>query len=364
MKQNFKKFLLKQAMEHPTMEPQDVYKQIFQVVFGAEHLLTDKNAAYTYLQKEYEELIPEEGWLCEQIGENVFRINLRVWKQRKIPLQWLFGLFVGSVEIHGKQSGKAQESRKEAFRQCVEDAKTLVKEGAFAFSEEDFLQYVEEYEKTGIKAVHHSEGYRAAERPAYRVVSSEYVRLLPILETVAALMAQRANQIQEPIVVAIDGRCASGKSTMAKMLSEIMEVGIVHMDDFYLPMELRTEERFSQPGGNVHYERFCKEVLPRLKKGEAFSYQRFDCSKMQLGENREVKGADVYVVEGAYSFHPMLGDYAAVKVFSDIEPGEQIRRIEERDGSAVLSKFRERWIPLEEAYFAAYDVKQAADRIV
>ena len=32
------------------------------------------------------------------------------------------------------------------------------------------------------------------------------------------------------------------------------------MDDFFLPMELRTAERLEEPGGNVHYERFSAEV--------------------------------------------------------------------------------------------------------
>ena len=62
-------------------------------------------------------------------------------------------------------------------------------------------------------------------------------------------------------VIALDGRAASGKSTLSEDVRKVMDVDIVHMDDFFLPKELRTPERFLEPGGNVHYERFISEVI-------------------------------------------------------------------------------------------------------
>lgn len=156
---------------------------------------------------------------------------------------------------------------------------------------------------------------------------------------------------KEICVIAIDGRCASGKTTLAGMLAEELGAGVIHMDDFFLPPELRTKERFSKPGGNVHYERVREEVLPHLKKREDFTYRRFDCGSMAPGGLVKVKGAPYYIVEGAYSCHPALGDYMSLRVFSDVEREEQLRRIERRDGSARLENFKKRWIPLEEAYF-------------
>lgn len=185
-------------------------------------------------------------------------------------------------------------------------------------------------------------------------------RLAPILERMTAIQKEKKGKV----VIAIDGRCASGKSTMADMLSEIIGASVIRMDDFYLPMEMRTEERLAQPGGNVYYERFKEEVLMPLEKGETFSYRRFDCSKMELGEWQEVPKSDFYVVEGAYSCLPYLGDYADIKVFSHIDPEEQLRRIGARNGQEKLAMFRERWIPMEERYFAFYSIKEAADILI
>lgn len=186
-----------------------------------------------------------------------------------------------------------------------------------------------------------------------------YLRVIPILRW---LEEQRSDEV--PIVIAIDGRCASGKSTMAQILSEVTGAGVVHMDDFFLPPELRTEERLAQPGGNVHYERFRQEVLPFLKGKEAFGYRRFDCGKMEPGELQVVSESPVRIVEGAYSNHPVFGEYADLQVFSDVEPSEQLERIKARDGENRLSIFRERWIPMEENYFAAFGIRQKATIVV
>lgn len=71
-------------------------------------------------------------------------------------------------------------------------------------------------------------------------------------------------------VIAMDGRAAAGKTTLAEELAVTLGGAVVHMDDFFLPGELRTPERLAAPGGNVHAERFAEEVLPYLRRGEAF----------------------------------------------------------------------------------------------
>jgi len=83
---NRQQYLRKQAAEHPSMQPQDVYKLIFQATFGAEHLLQDVDAAYEYFQKEYQEVVPGKKPLWEQIGDTKCKkplnaICLRLKKQ-------------------------------------------------------------------------------------------------------------------------------------------------------------------------------------------------------------------------------------------------------------------------------------------
>lgn len=179
-------------------------------------------------------------------------------------------------------------------------------------------------------------------------------RLIPILERAAACDTR-------PCVIALDGPAASGKTTLAEMLKTLLPADVIHMDDFFLPISLRTPERFAQPGGNVHYERFQEEVLPRLRSPECFSYRRFDCSVMDFRGERAVGMQPFRIVEGSYSTHPALGRYADITIFSQAEPEEQMARILRRSGPEKAERFRREWIPLEEAYFSAYDIREQAD---
>ena len=165
-------------------------------------------------------------------------------------------------------------------------------------------------------------------------------------------------------IIAIDGRAASGKTTGALALAEFLGAGVVHMDDFFPPPALRTPERMNKPGGNIHHERFAAEVLPFLRGENAFSYRIFDCSRMEFYGEREVAASPWRVVEGAYSCHPMLGAYMDLRVFSDVAPDMQLARIEARNGTEKAADFAAKWIPLEEAYLKAFQIKEHAHTVI
>lgn len=365
-------FLQEQAARHPAIEPVDVIKLCYQAAFGAEHLLEDREAAFQYLRQEYDRVLPdEEEPLYEAISAGICRVNLGAWKQRKLPVRWLFRMFAETasrsrMEGHPRQEGVTGIT---FFQDCLKEAGNLVSAGAFGFDRKTWEAFLASYPTDHPVAVHHSEAYRQAEKPAYRLVSSGFIRLFPILEAVCAHYvhwAQGGYREDDPgkCVVAIDGRCASGKTTLAEQLAVVTGAGVVHMDDFFLPPELRTVERLKEPGGNVHYERFQQEVLPALERGEDFSYRCFDCGRMTFDQERRVFGTRIVVVEGAYSCHPKLGEYMTVRVFSDVEGREQQRRIAARDGEEALAAFRERWIPMEENYFKVYRIRERAEIVL
>ena len=78
---------------------------------------------------------------------------------------------------------------------------------------------------------------------------------------------------KDHLLIAIDGRCGSGKSTLGAYLQQKMHGNLLHMDDFYLRPEQRTPKRWEEPGGNVDWERFLEEVLLPLHKGTKFTYR-------------------------------------------------------------------------------------------
>ena len=190
-------------------------------------------------------------------------------------------------------------------------------------------------------------------------------KLLKVIEECSGVNGDAdAGTLESPFIIAIDGRAASGKSTLAQQLSELLDADVIHIDDFFLPLPLRTEERLEEPGGNVHYERFAEEVLLYLKSPAAFSYRIFDCSKMDYEGERFIGNKAIRIVEGSYSHHPKFGNYADLLVFSDVDAEVQMRRIRLRNGEEKAQMFATKWIPMEERYFADCDVKESANMVV
>lgn len=167
-------------------------------------------------------------------------------------------------------------------------------------------------------------------------------------------------QKKQKVLVAIDGRCASGKTTLAERLAESLSCNVIHMDDFFLRPEQRRAERYDEPGGNVDRERFTEEVVLPLKAGIAFSYRPFDCHTMTLAEPIEVNPNMVTVIEGTYSCHPMLWDFYDLHIFLTVSPEKQIHRLIERN-KENFEMFREKWIPLEERYFSVCEIERQCE---
>lgn len=177
-----------------------------------------------------------------------------------------------------------------------------------------------------------------------------------LLKTIEELSHEK-----DHLIVALDGRCASGKTTLAAYLKESMECNIIPMDHFFLQPHMRTPQRLSQPGGNVDYERFFTEILLPLKTGEKFTYQPYNCKKQSLDSAIEVVPAAITIIEGSYSCHPYLRNSYDLKVFLSTPADEQKRRITERNGENGWEMFRKRWIPLEELYFSNLEIDKQCD---
>ncbi len=340
---NFTAYVKEQLHLHPSTQPRDVIKQCYQAAKGAEHLLMDTTRARAYFDQEYAATPADAAQpLFEAISDNVCRVNLAAWKAASLPAEWLFRMFVHTASVPMGGSDLLEQYIKE----------TAVVASALPGWEESLAAWQE----AGMPAVHHSDAYRTAEKPAYRIVNGRFRCIMPIL--------QRLQEDSSIRVIAMDGRAASGKSTKAELLHAVLEVPVVHMDDFFLPPALRTPERLAQPGGNVDYERFAQEVVPHLASDAPFAYRVFDCSQMDFGGMREIAAAPLRIVEGSYAHHPALGDYADLRVFSTVEADEQMARILRRNGERMAEMFRTRWIPMEEKYFSYFGIREKADIVL
>ena len=107
----------------------------------------------------------------------------------------------------------------------------------------------------------------------------------------------------------------------------------------------------------MDHERFLAEVMQPLRSRQPFAYRPFDCSVMALGQPVQVTPGRLCVVEGAYSMHPSLSQDYDLSAFLQINPELQQQRILQRNGPAMLRRFTEEWIPLEQLYFRQLNVQ-------
>lgn len=168
-------------------------------------------------------------------------------------------------------------------------------------------------------------------------------------------------EIKDKKIIAIDGRCASGKTTLANKLSKTIDCSVIHMDEFFLRPSQRSIERLNEPGGNVDYERFIIEVINPLKDKKDFIYKAWDCHKEEFSEDIRINPNKLTIIEGSYSCHPIFNKYYDLSIFLDINYDTQLKRIKNRNGKDNLLMFKDKWIPLEEKYFEHFDIKDDCD---
>ncbi len=151
------------ATKYPKMRPTDAVKLVYQACFGPGHIILDKERAFEYLKREYEATRPREtAPLCEPIGGGVLRVNLAALDPNGISIDELFEAFITSAEEEWCDMSE--------FLQALEMLKALAGDNLFRFSVSELDEYLCEYAGAGYPMVSHSEEYRAAYEPAYRIV--------------------------------------------------------------------------------------------------------------------------------------------------------------------------------------------------
>ncbi len=158
----------KNQLQKKQFDIQDAYKLIYQSVFGLEHLLNDQEMARHWLEQELDSIEGESNEpLIEQISDSgeVVRLNLRPYKQLKGTATQLFqAMIFSSQQIHGTR---------ERFLSLWRQFQQAVAAGLLDFDQEALLHFDRFMSAKDYPPIHHSAGYREANRPAYRVLSQK-----------------------------------------------------------------------------------------------------------------------------------------------------------------------------------------------
>lgn len=184
---------------------------------------------------------------------------------------------------------------------------------------------------------------------------SSIERFKPVVAELEQLIRDRH---KERIIVAIDGKCGSGKTTLATYLSNKYDCNLFHMDDFFLQSHQRVINRLNEVGGNVDYERFQEEVLKPLLLGQTVKYRTYNCMLQVIDKEYDIHPKKLNIIEGSYSQHPYFKEPYDLCIFLDIDDRTQREIIRKRNGLEMLNLFLDKWIPMENRYFEKFKIKE------
>ena len=161
---DMKTAVTRQLQEFPQTRLQDIYKSFYQNYFGAEHLITDTTSVRAYLQREVVEAAADSiaNPYYEPTGANgaYVRVYLRCITENLITEQQLFDAFL--------RSARPQQRMEDWHRLWQEEIVPAARNAGIDFSDEELDALTDASRQN--RAVRHSDGYRNAYHPHYRIV--------------------------------------------------------------------------------------------------------------------------------------------------------------------------------------------------
>jgi hypothetical protein len=146
--------------------------------------------------------------------------------------------------------------------------------------------------------------------------------------------------VATPLVVAIDGHGAAGKTTIAAELEVALGASSVHMDEYLLDEYVHET---SGPGDPHPMARYYAWHALRVEALEPMIRMR--CETGGLGEGRPL-----VIVEGVSSASPALADLVDRAVFVQTPETVRLERLHSRISD---EEWDEDWLAAERAYFAS-----------
>ena len=201
---------------------------------------------------------------------------------------------------------------------------------------------------------------------------------LPLEGARDAIVARARRQLagrDRPLLIAIDGRSGTGKSTLATLVAEALDAALIRSDDFYAAHvpdaawdRCGAAEKVARV---IDWRRLRAEALEPLLRGEPAVWHPFDFARGRPDGTYPLKReadrcepAEVIVVEGAYACRPELADLIDLAVLVATPDGERRARLAAREDPDFLRAWHARWDDAEAFYFTEVRPPSAFDVVI
>jgi uridine kinase len=189
----------------------------------------------------------------------------------------------------------------------------------------------------------------------------------------AALLAREIHEIASerpgPVLVALDGRSAAGKSTLAAAVAARVGGHVIDGDDFYSGGTAETWDEMSAAEKASHCIDWRRQrpVLEKLSRGEPASWRPYDWETDDgslSGPPVTCDPAPVIILDGAYSARPELADLFHLRVLLEAPTDLRKKRLVQREGEDYRVDWNRRWDDAEQWYFAQVMPPDSFDLVI
>lgn len=345
-----KEILLQHYKDYPKARLQDFFVLIHQSEFGSSLSIADFKENSTHMTDAKIFLKDDEfESFIEVLSPQLCRLYLQILNQTSLQAR----TFYRFLEL----SANKARGHSKSYNEKIKVLSNLCVSGDLPFTKEDVDNFKAKKNLRPSGIFSHSKNYLEAYPATYQIVEKQFCDVLSLFIRIDELVSRK-----EGVVIAIDGDCTAGKTTLANLIKRVYTFSeVIHMDHFFLRPEQRIEARLDEPGGNIDHERFVDDVLVPLKSNQKFSYRPLNCMSKSFDEPISVSPSKLTIIEGSYSHHPSFIECYDLKVFLSIPEEAQLERVLKRNGEAMYKKFKSTWIPLEKHYATTFDILQKSD---
>jgi len=172
------------------------------------------------------------------------------------------------------------------------------------------------------------------------------------LQELKELLPKLTARCGECTVITIDGPAGSGKTTLAKELSSVLNsCYTIHMDDLYEGWNSTLNLKLTDK---------LKTILSCVKNENRISFLPFDWVESKFATEIDIPAPKNLIIEGVGSGQSALRDFTSLSLWIEVSPDLGLERVIKRDGPAV-AQFMPAFMVAQDLHFTKEATKKSAD---